>query len=248
MPKSLANVKAILFDIDQTIWNWRECKKASIEASSFAMSEAGLNLFPRKIRKRIHQIYRENDYEYEHQKVFDDLLRRLKVNPDDIIYDKIKSAATVAYEETERKYLKSYPDVPIALNDLNNMGYKLGVVSDAPSLEGWERLRKMDLLKHFQEDHIRIGKEPKTSKKPFEIIMKQHDYAPNEVVMVGDDPKKDIKPANELGIVTVLFKFCQTYPIDNNDSFQHPDYLVVSIWEFIELLKSAKGISKKVYI
>ncbi|WP_454802096.1 HAD family hydrolase [Mucilaginibacter phyllosphaerae] len=44
-----------------------------------------------------------------------------------------------------------------------------------------------------------------TKKDIFRKIMEQHGYATNEVLVIGDDPKSEIKAAIELGIDTFLF-------------------------------------------
>jgi FMN phosphatase YigB (HAD superfamily) len=69
--------------------------------------------------------------------------------------------------------------------------------------------------------------------------MKEHGYVPSELLMVGDNPQTDIKPANELGIITAMVKYGQVFPIDSNDRFQFPDYYLKSLWELVDLLKKA---------
>lgn len=236
MTKSLAKLKSIIFDLDQTLIDWRRGKEACINASAQAMVDAGLRLPVENTKKRINEIYKRKGYEY--QRVFDDLLNSLNVNLNDRI--KIKAAGVVAYKEAKREHLVVYPDIPFALEELKEMGYILALISDAPPFQGWTRLFELGLVKYFQDDHIYIGKGTKISKKPFKILMEEHNYSPHELLMVGDDPKRDIKPANELGIVTALTKYGQVFPIDKKDPLQKPDYILHSLWELIDLLKEAK--------
>ncbi|MGC8812519.1 MAG: HAD-IA family hydrolase [Candidatus Aenigmatarchaeota archaeon] len=238
MSKSLARIKAIFFDLDQTLVDWRGYKESAIIASASAMRKAGLGLSEQEIRKMIENIYDEKGWEY--QRVFDDLLLKLNLNPESKTYNKIKAAATVAYREAKRRYLRVYPDVPFALEELNKMGYTLGLISDAPQFQGWTRMYELNLVDYFKEDHIYIRKGIKNSSKIFEDIKKEHGYASDEMLMVGDNPQKDIKPANEAGILTVLIKYGQVYPIDSQDPLQYPDYHLRSIWELIGLLRKSK--------
>jgi putative hydrolase of the HAD superfamily len=242
MPKSLANVKAVFFDLDQTLVDWRGYKESAIIASASAMRKAGLSLEEEKIRKMIEEIYDEKGWEY--QRVFDDLLRKLEFKPTTQIYNKIKAAGVVAYREMKNKYLKPYPDIPLALEELKKMGYSLGLISDAPPFQGWSRLYELKLMDYFKEDHIYIGKAIKNSKKIFEDIMKEHNYAPDEIAMVGDNPRRDVRPANEADVVSVLIKYGQVFPINPQDPLQNPDYSLESIWELVELLREPRGLKK----
>lgn len=238
MPKDLSKVKTIFFDLDQTLIDWKGYKESAIIASASAMKKAGLDLPEQTIMEKIKKIYEEKGWEY--QRIFDDLLEDLNLSPNSRIYNKIKAAGVVAYREMKRKYLRVYPDVFLALEELRKMGYKLGLISDAPSFEGWLRLYELNLVDYFQEDHVYIKEKIKSSKKIFEDIMKEHNYTPNELMMIGDDPRRDIKPANEIGIVTVLIKYGQVYPINEQDPLQKPDFYLFNLWELIELLRSAK--------
>ncbi len=235
MSKNLENIKAIFFDLDQTLIDWIGYKESAIIASASSMRNAGLDLPEEEIRKMIKEIYDEKGWEY--QKVFDDLLKKVGLKPEDKVYNKIKAAGVVAYREMKAKYLKPYPDIPIALKELNDMNYKLGIISDAPSFQGWQRLYELKLIDYFDESHIYIGKNIKASKKIFEDIMKEHNYSPSELLMVGDNPKRDIKPANEAGVVTVLIKYGQVYPIEAQDHLQKPDFYFDSLWKLVELLR-----------
>jgi len=234
MPKSLAKVKAIFFDLDQTIVDWKGYKEAAINNSASAMVDAGLKLPVEDVKKCIDEIYIKKGYEY--QRVFDDLLRAMNINPQNRIFNKIKAAGVASYREAKRKYLKVYPDVPLALQHLIEMDYKLGLISDAPPFQGWIRIFELKLDKFFPDDFVYISRWKKASKRPFKLIMKDHELAPNELLMVGDDPRSDIKPANELGIVTALAEYGRVYPIDLNDSLQIPDYHLKSFRELINLL------------
>lgn len=244
MSKDLARIKTIFFDLDQTLIDWRGYKTSAIIASASAMRKAGLGLPEENIREMIEKIYDEEGWEY--QKVFDDLLKNLGFECDSKVYNKIKAAAVVAYREEKRKYLRVYPDVNLALERLNKMNYKLGLISDAPPFEGWLRLYELNLVNYFEEDHIYIKEKIKASTKIFEDIMKEHNYAPYELMMVGDDPKRDIRPANEVGIVTVLIKYGQVYPVEEQDPLQKPDFYLFNLWELIELLRKAKEVWQKV--
>lgn len=68
------------------------------------------------------------------------------------------------------------------------------------------KMRQLGIEKDFEEIHI---VDPKTStqtkKDIFKDILLRHNYHPEEVLVVGDDPNSEIQAALELGIDSVLY-------------------------------------------
>ena len=70
----------------------------------------------------------------------------------------------------------------------------------------WSKVKMLGIEDHFIEVHI---VDPETSgqtkKDVFADILNRHNYAPADVLVIGDDPQSEIKAAVELGIDTFLF-------------------------------------------
>ncbi|AMR32970.1 hypothetical protein A0256_16865 [Mucilaginibacter sp. PAMC 26640] len=70
-------------------------------------------------------------------------------------------------------------------------------------------------------------KSAQTKKDIFEMIMQENHYGAAEVLVIGDDPKSEIRAANELGIDTFLFD-----PGDNHTdatvTYRGKDYKEIS--------------------
>lgn len=98
------------------------------------MIDAGLEQPQEEIVQRIWRIYDERGY--EHQTVFDDLLENMFGKID----HKILASGIVAYRQAREASLVTYPHVSSTLIELTKMGFKLAVVSDAPTREAWLRL------------------------------------------------------------------------------------------------------------
>src|SRR4030095_10149504 len=127
-------IKAVVFDLDNTLIDFMRMKNTAVEAATKAMIDAGLNFPYKEIRSKIDEIYNEKGIEY--QQVFDQLLNHFIKKID----YKILSAGVVAYRTAREAELNTYPQVIPTLIKLIKMGIKLGVVSDAPSREAWLRL------------------------------------------------------------------------------------------------------------
>jgi len=202
-------MKAVLFDLDNTLMDFMRMKTAACEAAADAMIDAGLKAGKEKVMREMFKVYKGKGIEY--QTVFQALLKKLIGKVD----YKILAAGVVAYRAVKEGYMTTYPNVKETLAVLRERGYKLGVVSNAPRLQAWMRLAGLGLHKSF-DVVITHGdvKKGKPSALPFEAALKALNARPEEVFMVGDDPKRDIMPAKGLGMMTVLAKYGETrkYP------------------------------------
>ncbi|MEX6689194.1 HAD family hydrolase [Danxiaibacter flavus] len=73
----------------------------------------------------------------------------------------------------------------------------------------------MNLDRDFKEIHIiDPSSSTKTKKDVFEDIIKRHNYASPEVLVIGDDLHSEIKAALELGISAVLYDKMNVYEND----------------------------------
>ncbi len=79
------------------------------------------------------------------------------------------------------------------------------------------KVKMLGIENDFMEIHI-VDPEisEQTKKDVFASIMERHNYLPEEVLVIGDDPESEIKAAIELGIDTFLF----------DPENKHPDVLV----------------------
>ncbi|MDZ7860420.1 MAG: HAD-IA family hydrolase [Candidatus Krumholzibacteriota bacterium] len=204
-------VKLIIFDLDNTLTDFVRMKKSAIEAAVKAMVDAGLDFSNERIEEEIFKIYEEEGI--EHQKVFNKLLVKLigKVNY------KIMAAGIVAYRRAREASLVLYPHVNSTLIELLKRGFKLAVVSDAPREEAWLRLCYLKLHHMFDvalafED---TG-EQKPSPAPFKAVLDELGLKPEEALMIGDWPERDIAGASELGMKTVFARYGDTFGTESS--------------------------------
>ena len=159
-------IKAIIFDLDNTLVDFMDFKSRAVDAAIDAMIDAGMHLTKPEAKEKIQNIYDLEGIEY--QRVFDRFLQEL--------YGKIDyrmiSAAIFAYRKEREAALRPYPKVFPTLIELIKMGMKLAVVSDAPAKEAWLRLSYEKLQYFFDVVVIRGGSE--SDQYQYSTNRKQH--------------------------------------------------------------------------
>jgi len=198
-------IRAIIFDLDNTLTDFMRMKEAAIEAGIDGMLDAGLVLAKDEIRRRIWEVYRQEGIEY--QQVFDRVL-----DVEGAIDPKILAAGIVAYRRARASTLVLYPHVQYTLLELVKRGLSLAVVSDAPRAQAWLRLASLQLHNLF--DHVvtfeDTGKR-KPSPEPFQKALDLLGVGPGEALMVGDWAERDMVGASQLGIRTVFARYGDTF-------------------------------------
>jgi putative hydrolase of the HAD superfamily len=192
-------IKAVVFDLDNTLVDFLAMKRSAIDAAINAMVDAGLELEPQDIRSRIDAIYQERGMEY--QQVFDDLIYNIFQKID----HRVLASGIIAYRRAREAALKPYPHVTATLMELIRRGVKLAILSDAPSREAWLRLCYIN-FHHFFDVAVTFDDtgERKPSEKPFRMALAKLQVEPHEALMVGDWPERDIAGAKAIGMKTAL--------------------------------------------
>ncbi|MBK6539370.1 MAG: TIGR02253 family HAD-type hydrolase [Ignavibacteria bacterium] len=227
-------IKAIIFDLDNTLVDFMLLKRAAVDAAINAMIDAGLNVTFEKAKERINSIYDAEGIEY--QQVFDHMLKEILGKVD----YKIMSAGIVSYRKAREAALKPYPLVLPTLIELMKMGLKLAVVSDAPSKEAWLRLSYIN-FQHFFDVVITYDetRERKPSPVPFNMALKELDLKADECLMIGDWAERDMVGAKSVGMKTVFARYGDTFNTVNPES----DYDIDSISELVEIIKKENKIN-----
>ena len=105
-------VKAVIFDLDNTLMDFMTMKKNAINAAVKAMIDAGLNIDPQKAYDELYAIYDRGGIEF--QKVFNNFLEDCLGYVD----WKILSSGVVAYRKAREASLVLYPHVNMTLTEL----------------------------------------------------------------------------------------------------------------------------------
>jgi len=194
-------IKAILFDLDQTLVDLIKMKTEACKSAIKAMIKAGLKIDEKTGYKRLMHTYFKVGI--ESNIAFTKFLEEQTGKVD----EKILQAGIDAYLKTKPSFLKPYPYVLETLEYLKNLDLKLGIITDAQKTKAIERLREMNIINFFD---IIITfddtSEKKPSEKPFKLAMEKLNLSPDEILFVGDSTTRDIIPAKKLGMKTLRIK------------------------------------------
>ena len=220
-------IKGVVFDLDNTLLDFMKMKEFAVKAAIKGMIEAGLKVNEDKSYIEINSIYEE--FGWENQKVFDVFLEKTIGHVD----NKFLAAGIVAYRRAREANLMAYPNVNKTLLTLSKSGIKLGVVSDAPSREAWMRIYYLNLHHYFDVviTYDDSG-ERKPSPKPFQLALNGMGLRPEETIMIGDWPERDVVGAQQIGMKTAFARYGDTFGTVNsgaewdlNDIYQLVDII-----------------------
>ena len=220
-------IKAVIFDLDNTLIDFMRMKKLSCDAAISAMIGAGLNVSKEKAVKELFALY--DKYGLEEKTIFQKFLKKISKKID---YE-ILASGIVAYRRVRAGFLEPYPHVNDILFELKRRGIKLAIVSDAPRLKAWIRLVSMK-INHLFDVVVTFDdtKEFKPSIKPFEVALKKLKFKPSECLVVGDRPERDIKGAKKLGMLTCFAKYGNP-----KGKASGADYEINDIKELLEIVE-----------
>ncbi len=221
-------IKAIIFDLDNTLLDFMKMKQFAVKAAITAMNEAGLNVDEGQAYKDIFKLYETKGW--ENQQVFDDFL----IQHFGKVSNKILAAGIVSYRRAREATLLVYPNVNKTLIQLIKMGIQLAVVSDAPSREAWMRLYYLNL--HHVFDPVLTYDDSgahKPSPKPFEMALNILNVKSDEALMIGDWPDRDVVGASQIGMKTIFARYGDTFGTVDSGA----DWDVNDIYEVVNIVK-----------
>ncbi len=223
-------IKAVVFDLDNTLMDFMAMKENAIRAAVEAMVDSGLNMDPGDAMGELYAIYDKKGIEY--QRVFDSFLKKHLGEID----WKLLASGVVAYRRAREASLVLYPHVNMTLTELLRRSLKLAVLSDAPRLEAWLRLCYLH-LHHIFDSVITFEdtglKKPDTT--PFKKVLSLIDVTAEETIMVGDWPERDLVGAREVGMQTVFARYGFAFdrkPVGREGA----DFVIDDIRELIDII------------
>ena len=228
-------IRAVVFDLDNTLVDFMAMKRQAIDAAVDAMIDAGLNMDFERVKGHINRIYDEEGIEY--QKVFDRLLIDVLGDVD----HKVLASGVVAYRRAREAALKPFPHVSATLMELVKNGVKLAVLSDAPIREAWLRLSYIGF--HHMFDHVVTFDDTgrrKPDPLPFRHVLDLLRVEPEQAIMVGDWAERDMVGASAVGMKTAFAAYGDTF---GNQEVK-ADFVLRDIKELLQIVldeKSGKG-------
>ena len=189
-------IRAILFDLDNTLVDFIQMKEESCRAAVKAMVASGLQMDEDQAFKLLLKKY--FDVGIESNIAFSEFLKSI-----DQFDHKILASGINKYLKTKNKFLKPYPNVKSVLGKLKRKGVILSILTDAPKTKAYQRLLGMGIEPYFK---FVVGYEDTNKSKhtglpllrALEMLRKECPEITNsEILMVGDSIEKDIVPSQK---------------------------------------------------
>jgi putative hydrolase of the HAD superfamily len=220
-------IKAIIFDLDNTLMDFMKMKRAAVDAAADAMIDAGLNISKQELIDKIYSIYWKEGI--EDQQIFDKVL----LQEFGYVDYKILAAGIIGYRRAKEANVYTYPHVHLTLTELVKRGIKMCIVSDAPKLPVWMRIVSLN-IQHYFEFVLTFDDtgEKKPSPKPFIMALERLKTKPEETLMIGDWAERDIVGAKQVGIKTVFARYGDEFNTVNSGA----DFEVTDIIQLVDIV------------
>ena len=197
-------IKAVFFDLDDTLHNTTRLATLARRAAVQAMTDKGLALKPDVAFLRLSEVIKRRGSNHPHH--FDLLVEEVMGEKN----DKIVAAGIIAYHNTKFANMAPYRDSVPSLIELKQRGLSLNVITNGRSVKQWEKILRLGLEAFF--DHVVISEKVGHSKPGQEIYRIALNLArcePEEALFVDNSPEC-VRGAKEVGMHTVLMDRTQT--------------------------------------
>jgi putative hydrolase of the HAD superfamily len=235
-------LRAVLFDIDDTLFSTTRFAAAARRNAVHAMVETGLDLPEEVVLKELEEVLTEFSSNYDHH--FDQLLRRLRpkalesVNPALIV-----AAGVAAYHDTKFRELKPFDDVIPLLSALRKAGVITGILTHGWTIKQAEKIVRLGLVPHldlravFISDQLGISK---PNPKIYALALRDLGLVAAEAMYVGDSPSHDVTPPKSLGMKAVWARRASRFQPGPADA--QPDHIVDDFLQLRRILKQQYGL------
>ncbi len=213
-------IKAVFFDIDNTLYNYDKAHNAAMTKllkfgnEEFAISPAKMNCLLSKAEKEIIERLGTNSAAIHNRLIrFQCFLELLQ-------YSDLTNALKMEniYWDTFLKDITLEPGLDMLLKVLKKAGILIGIGSDQNSDIQYRKLEKLGILNYFSRI---VTSEEAGAEKPaakfFNLCVKKAECLAEECVFIGDSIKKDVEGALQNGLHGVWYNTSQ----DKNEEYKY---------------------------
>lgn len=188
---------AILFDLDNTLFDVKQYMTGAFaDVAAHLEAEYGVN--GEQVHADLMELWRTETSMYPH--LFDDIVADRSINAD--------IEQIVAVFNDHEPALEPYEGVPEVLNNLQQTGHTLGIVTDGTARRQRRKLDELGLRSAFETVVLTAElNESKPSPLPFEEAARRLNRPGDRCVYVGDNPQVDFAGAKKADMCTV--RVCQ---------------------------------------
>ncbi len=208
----LAQAKGILLDIDNTLYAYQPCHAYALQACSDKFKElapevddATFYQLYQTARKRVNLDLISQGASHSRLLYFQKLFENY--------YNKTCFDLTLTFEayywQSFFEKMQLLPKAKQFLEDCNNKGVAICLITDLTAHIQYQKIAELGITKYI---NFMVSSEEAGIEKPhpyiFKLALEKLNLSPDEVIMVGDNEKKDIDGAQQLGIKAYLVE-CQ---------------------------------------
>ncbi|OPX58516.1 MAG: putative HAD-hydrolase [Methanobacterium sp. PtaB.Bin024] len=192
-------IKAVFFDIDDTLYDTSGFAELARKAALRTMIDAGLPLSHQESYLLLREIIKEKGSNYD--KHFNILTRRVFGEENPLLI----ALGMITYHNVKFALLRLFPDTMSTLIYLKKNNYQLGVISNGLTIKQWEKLIRLGLY-HFFDDVVtsQEAESEKPDPKIFQLALDRLGCQANKSVMVGNKFSEDILGAINAGMSAIL--------------------------------------------
>lgn len=188
-------IKAVVFDLDDTLISEKEYIKSGFNEVSCKIS-SDHDLDSKVVYKVMY-----SEFEIHSKNVFNRALDRLNID-----YNEDYILSLVECYRSHKPNIKFYEDVVACVRTLKEQEIKTGIITDGYGITQKAKLEVLEAYELFDNIIItdELGREFwKPHPKAFELMVEKLNIKFNEMVYIGDNPKKDFYISSIYPIMTI---------------------------------------------
>ncbi|MCK9151596.1 TIGR02253 family HAD-type hydrolase [Methanobacterium alcaliphilum] len=192
-------LKAVFFDIDDTLYDTSGFAKLARNAALDMMIDAGLPLTTSEAYDLLREIIAQKGSNYD--KHFNVLTKTVFGEEKPLLI----ALGMINYHNVKFALLRPFPRTTSTLIDLTSKGYRLGVISNGITIKQWEKLIRLGIYNFFEEvvTSDEVGFE-KPHSRIFEEALNRMGCKAEKSIMIGNKFNEDIMGAVNAGMSAIL--------------------------------------------
>ncbi len=222
-------IKAIIFDLDDTLYDCTGLlTEASRKRAAKAMAESGIPCTEQEI------VQMQNDAlekygPYYH--VFNEIANKYGAGQD------VVRNALHAYNSSKVSGIQPFPDVKPTLKELKQEGFKLFLVTVGVHQRQEEKIKLLKFNRLFDEVIISDQEVGLLLEECYEMLIKRHNLEPDEVAVVGDRVREELRIGKSMGMTTIRMLHGK-YKMTTKSRFEeNADYKIKRIFQIPTVIK-----------
>lgn len=222
-------MKAIIFDLDDTLY---DCTGSLLEASRKRAAKAMVNAGLPCTEEEAYLLQKELSEKHgPYCPVFNEISNKFNMG-----HELVRSALK-AYNSNEVTDIQLFPDVVPTLKKLAQEKYKLFLLTTGIYERQYKKIELLNLEPYFDEIIINDQEVGLLMEDSFEAIIRKYSLSPQNVVVVGDRVRGELRIAKSKGMVTVQMLHGRFKNETAYDSSNKPDYKIKRFFQLPTLLK-----------